>query len=291
MKTIKIQATSDTHGNALPLLDTSAKVFVHAGDINGRSYTNYKSQFTDIKDMFFALSVQCAIAKKEGTLELEEIFINFGNHETLLDTVNYSPYTGRRVHSNNQFTRVKLASFFLEQIDHFKNDFGITLHLAVDFIRVELNGKMNDSVKTEVKIIDSPNLGRVLMIPFTPPVNNPEVWGNVWTPSDLKQKEVLKILEKDNEIDVVISHGPPHGTADDIAGMTPNYKRVGDNFIKYLLDEVIEPKLFICGHIHESYGPHKKEDTGLPCDLYCVAHMDHEYNPVNKPITIEYEKE
>lgn len=284
MSTIKIQATADSHGYDLPKINTQAKVFVHAGDMNGCGSKNYKGQFTNIRTLIENLYDDIV---KDENAKIEEIFIVPGNHETILDTTNRSLYDGTLVHYHNMHYRIKLAEFLLEYVELFK-ELGVELHLGMTFSKIRYKGKERDTVKTDNKFIESKNLGRVLLIPFTPPVNIPESWGNVWENSDERQLELIDALKENDKVDVVISHGPPYGTADDIAGRTPNYKRAGDSFIKYLLDDFIKPKLFICGHIHEAHGYYMKEETGLSCDLYCVSHLNHLYQPVYALVPIEY---
>lgn len=79
-------------------------------------------------------------------------------------------------------------------------------------------------------------------------------------------------------IDVLMTHGPPHGILDKIN----RGKSVGCEELRLRVEE-IQPKLHVFGHIHEDYGTKKINKTtyinGSSCDLG--------YEPINKPIVIE----
>ena len=69
--------------------------------------------------------------------------------------------------------------------------------------------------------------------------------------------------------DVIITHGPPHEILDQRSfGI-----HIGCPLLKEQI-ELIKPKLFICGHVHEARGLFKTDDT-----LYAnVSTCDREYN-------------
>lgn len=78
--------------------------------------------------------------------------------------------------------------------------------------------------------------------------------------------------------DVVISHAPPKGIRDG--------REVGESWgvgawVNYL--HGASPKVWICGHVHESYGVEKVADTVV----YNVSMCDEHYRQVNKPMIIE----
>lgn len=81
-----------------------------------------------------------------------------------------------------------------------------------------------------------------------------------------------------NDIDILITHGPPFGCLD----ITPRNERVGCEMLRYRVDE-LKPKLHVFGHIHDSYGEKYTEDT-----LFINASICNErYQPINKPIVVE----
>lgn len=84
-----------------------------------------------------------------------------------------------------------------------------------------------------------------------------------------------------SEVDVLISHGPPHGHGDRVrSGMAVGCEQLHDR-----IDE-IKPKVVITGHIHEGHGIHrfKQQDETT---IYNVALMDEVYVPTHEPTRIE----
>lgn len=93
-----------------------------------------------------------------------------------------------------------------------------------------------------------------------------KIWGSPWTPRFVgvfqlySDREANAVWEKmPSEVDVLITHGPPKGIRD----VTSRGKSVGDTVLGKKVQEV-KPRVHCFGHIHESYGTHKTEDT-----LFC----------------------
>lgn len=121
-----------------------------------------------------------------------------------------------------------------------------------------------------------------------------KIWGSPWTPifcnwhfmagpGDRKSKCALI----PDDIDILITHGPPHGILDTCPDMDGKNKQVGCKHLRDILySEKIKPKLHVFGHIHESYG-HIRKMLDYPHTQFVNASiMDRDYNPVNKPIRI-----
>lgn len=85
-----------------------------------------------------------------------------------------------------------------------------------------------------------------------------------------------------SDLDILISHGPPYGTADFVAPQFGSLN-VGDRALAGALGS-LNPKLFICGHIHEQYGQHVDRDSGVP--VWNVSYVDENYVPGNAPFII-----
>ncbi len=89
-------------------------------------------------------------------------------------------------------------------------------------------------------------------------------------------KELWSTIPSDT--DIVITHCPAFGINDQVRGISQ-----GCAFLRDKIKE-IKPKYHIHGHIHEGYGIYCDEKT-----VYINAsYMDEFYNPINKPIEIEY---
>jgi Icc-related predicted phosphoesterase len=94
-----------------------------------------------------------------------------------------------------------------------------------------------------------------------------------------------KIGKIPSSTDILISHGPPAGILDEV--LYAHYPHVGCPFMPDQVDRRIQPALYVCGHIHESYGTKEVGDT-----LYAnVAQMDRWYEPVNAMVEFDLQRE
>lgn len=91
---------------------------------------------------------------------------------------------------------------------------------------------------------------------------------------DIKQH--WNLIPKDT--DILITHGPAFGVLD----KTIRGTSVGCEDLRKSID-MIKPKVFICGHIHEAYGV--EEVSGTKFVNASVLNVD--YQLVNEPILIE----
>jgi Icc-related predicted phosphoesterase len=82
--------------------------------------------------------------------------------------------------------------------------------------------------------------------------------------------------------DVLISHGPPHGCADQIAsGLSAH---LGSSFLTKAIEEFsCFLRAVVCGHIHGGYGSHSL--FGVP--IINAAICTENYAPTNLPIVID----
>ena len=89
-----------------------------------------------------------------------------------------------------------------------------------------------------------------------------------------------------NDIDILITHGPPFGVLDHVDRVTKCGTKQFNVGSKSLMDAIwrIEPKLVVFGHIHEGYGI--ANAFALETDFFNCSHVNECYEPVNKPIRI-----
>jgi len=105
-------------------------------------------------------------------------------------------------------------------------------------------------------------------------------WFHNWAFNRKRGDEIKKhwdLIPKDT--DVLMTHGPVFGHLDwTISGL-----RVG---CEDLLNKVkeIKPALFLCGHIHESYGTTSNGHTVMSN----ASIMNVRYNPINKPVILNF---
>jgi Icc-related predicted phosphoesterase len=78
--------------------------------------------------------------------------------------------------------------------------------------------------------------------------------------------------------DIVVAHGPPRGYGD----RTSRGEHVGSTAITAALERV-EPRLVVCGHIHEAY---RRFELGAST-IVNVSLVNEHYEPVNPSFEIE----
>lgn len=89
----------------------------------------------------------------------------------------------------------------------------------------------------------------------------------------------IKQATEDAVPDVIISHSPPYQIRDAVGNQ--HYGCMAFN--KWFYEPGPKPKVWICGHIHDSYG-HERVDG---CDFYNVAMCDEKYQQTNQPMVID----
>lgn len=80
------------------------------------------------------------------------------------------------------------------------------------------------------------------------------------------------------DIDILVTHGPPHCILDNAYG-----NNFGCEELRKVVD-TIKPKYHIFGHIHEGYGISEHEYTTFINASIC----DDSYRPNNKPVVFDY---
>ena len=97
------------------------------------------------------------------------------------------------------------------------------------------------------------------------------------TEEELKEK--FDLIPDD--IDILVTHSPPHGILDKCFN-----GNVGSKSLRRIMGRV-KPKLWVVGHIHEGYGE-LKDTTLSDIDYHFVnaSHVNEHYEPVNKPIRV-----
>ena len=119
-----------------------------------------------------------------------------------------------------------------------------------------------------------------------------KVYGSPWQPRffdwafNLTRGE--EIAEKwrmiPNDIDVLITHGPPFGVLD----VVPRQHSVENTGCEELIKRVaaIRPKLHVFGHIHGGYGTAEK----FGVRFVNASNCDDSYEPTNAPMIIDLQK-
>ncbi|HEX9637880.1 MAG TPA: metallophosphatase domain-containing protein [Acidobacteriota bacterium] len=113
-----------------------------------------------------------------------------------------------------------------------------------------------------------------------------QVWGSPWQPWFMNMAFNLQrgaaIRAKwdriPREVDILITHGPPHGVMDRVV----RGDRVGCEELKAAVRQR-RPRLHLFGHIHEAYG--MREEGGVRFVNASICNQ--RFEPVNRPIVID----
>lgn len=108
-------------------------------------------------------------------------------------------------------------------------------------------------------------------------ISGVKVYGSPWTPKFTgifqlaDQREATSLWERiPTDVDILITHGPPAGILD----RTSRGLRVGDNALFNAVHR-IKPRVHCFGHVHESYGTTKSNDT-----IFCNAAVYNGHDPI-----------
>lgn len=104
-------------------------------------------------------------------------------------------------------------------------------------------------------------------------------WFYDWAFNVERGEEIAKVWAKiPDDVDILITHGPVHGVLDKVL----RGELVGCEDLLNRVKE-INPKLHLCGHIHEAYGKREIDGTVFVNASICTL----SYIPSNKPIVVE----
>lgn len=105
-----------------------------------------------------------------------------------------------------------------------------------------------------------------------------KIWGTPWVPNltgwafygdDATLERKYAMVPEG--CDIVLSHGPPFGAGDRLAGRPV---RVGAKAANDMMERA-RPHNLVCGHVHEGYGSYRAYDT----DIWNVSFVDEFYTP------------
>ncbi len=126
-----------------------------------------------------------------------------------------------------------------------------------------------------------------------------KIWGSPWTKTfpginphcmaftcDTEEQLAEKFSTIPEELDILITHSPPLGILD----KNRKDESCGSRSLREKIASIPlrnRPKLWVWGHIHESYGEFYYEagDRGS-CQMVNASHMTGDYEPINKPIRV-----
>jgi Icc-related predicted phosphoesterase len=125
-----------------------------------------------------------------------------------------------------------------------------------------------------------------------------KIWGTPWTLTfeginplcraftDTEEGLRDKFALIPDDIDILISHGPPYGVFDIVEDPGGRLMNAGSEALLDAFARVI-PTLHVFGHIHEGYAINEtSSEEGKRCIMTNCSHVDKHYKPVNKPIRV-----
>jgi Icc-related predicted phosphoesterase len=137
--------------------------------------------------------------------------------------------------------------------------------------------KMIDYLQDEwIKVGDDDNMVKIYGSPW-----QPEFYGWAFNLPRNGIELAGKWEAIHDDTDILITHGPAHGTLDTVVG------RPWDALGCELLTERIErlkPKIHLCGHIHSGYGYEFKDGT----HFFNASVLDERYEYTQKPMTFDW---
>ena len=108
-------------------------------------------------------------------------------------------------------------------------------------------------------------------------------WAFNYSPNEVEHEEQFNrgFLGCPDEVDVIVSHGPPKGILDE----TVDFQNVGCPYLRKVLDErkYKNLKAVVFGHIHHSYGDRELDGVKFVNASICTEN----YDPINIPILID----
>ena len=120
-------------------------------------------------------------------------------------------------------------------------------------------------------------------------VNGLKIYGSPWTPefgnwAFMKNRwNMPYVWEKiPDEIDILITHGPPNGVLDVVQSFDKSISNVGCSYLREMVFK-IKPKIHAFGHIHEGYG--ERYIDGIRFINASICQRD--YRPLNNPIVVD----
>ena len=114
-------------------------------------------------------------------------------------------------------------------------------------------------------------------------------WGSPWTPTFMEWAFMRDRGRPINEYwkripaktDVLITHGPPSGIADEVdTGL--GIEKVGCADLMRRIEQ-LSLKAHIFGHIHEGYGTYHRSETRFVNASICTE----SYKPINAPVVVD----
>ena len=178
---------------------------------------------------------------------------------------------------------------------HIMMDFGDWLkelpikHKVVIFGNHEVGMQVGHKRKDAIDIIDK--AGAHYLEDSHVTLDGIKIYGSPWQPEfynwefNLPRGKALamKWANIPDDVDVLVTHGPPDLILDEAPRGIASYQHVGCHDLMDRIGDLKQLKLHCFGHIHDAYG-HKQIG---PCHFVNASICTEAYQPTNKPIVVE----
>lgn len=126
-----------------------------------------------------------------------------------------------------------------------------------------------------------------------------KIYGSPWTP-EFGSGWAFNLCRYDNSLeekwsqipenlDILMTHGPPHGVGDMTVGYNGFPKENAGCYDLMERVKKVKPKYHIFGHIHSGYGVYKNQPQCPETIFANVSVCNEEYSPVNAPTEFDLE--
>jgi 3',5'-cyclic AMP phosphodiesterase CpdA len=247
---LKIVCISDTHGRQFEIPNIpDGDILIHAGDFSSTGTTKDIESFVNWFD---------------SQMHPVKIFIA-GNHDTTLDTSYYISTGAERFHRRQkEMSPADYSAICRNFVNNSRSVYLEDSGVNISFIINEESGNVEHHL-SNVTPFEYNNVPI-----FTPSTNTNfslNCYGAPWQPefcdwafnlhrgAPIKEKwdkiPFSDSSEDEDNIDILITHGPPHGFGDE----TVSKFRCGcEDLLNNIQNRKRPPRLHVFGHIHEDYG-------------------------------------
>jgi Icc-related predicted phosphoesterase len=178
----------------------------------------------------------------------------------------------------------------VEEIEHFNYWFSSLPHKRKIFVAGNHDWLFERENQRARKMLDP----SIIYLQDSPTViDGLRIYGSPWQPRffdwafnlnrGAEMAEKWKLIP--NDIDILITHGPPNGILDEVPRVW-GIENTGCEELRKKVEETVEfgrLKLHVFGHIHCGYGVHEEMGVKFVNASIC----DESYKPTNQPVVVE----
>jgi len=257
---------SDTHGMHRELAVPDGDVLFHAGDF---SNAGEEGQIEDLMAWM-------------GGLKHSHIVVIAGNHDVTLHPSYYEAIGRARFHRgiSKPYSPKKIREMVNSKCTYLEDEYAI-LKFGNDLDAGNASGKRN-----ELRVYGSPWQPEFCDWAFNLKRGKPcdEKWSLIPGSEHCKEHGV-------SGVDVLLTHGPPHGHGD----LCAHGEKVGCEDLLKHVEQRVKPAIHLFGHIHEGYGvtwsqavPEAKHSSKSKTMFVNASSCTLRYQATNAPVVVDF---